>query len=267
VLIAVVRGDDDEVAERVFAAIARLSVCKIRVLTSKCEALRTALRFRTRVALAEVLDHGTAAAIPSSVRGDLEDALARARAWATKDDKKFAAESPSSLMHKAQSVLDQMDERAKALRAIGGAALVETVDALTDDALRCPVTLLPMRRPTFASDGHTYERSAILQILDPATTTSGDVSPMTREKLSPVIQPNRALADLMEAHHKSVGLIARTAHARIRTLEAQLAACERTLRRSGVKRRRCEDEDPNASVGQAVHDDAVKRDEGEDTAA
>lgn len=46
------------------------------------------------------------------------------------------------------------------------------------DAFRCPLTLEPMENPVVASDGHSYERSALLQVL-----RANPISPLTREPL------------------------------------------------------------------------------------
>lgn len=62
-----------------------------------------------------------------------------------------------------------------------------TSEILPDDIV-CPITHTIMDRPVVASDGHTYEREAITQIV-----SSTRVSPMTRETLSTVLLPNHAL--------------------------------------------------------------------------
>ena len=68
--------------------------------------------------------------------------------------------------------------------AVGDAA----ADAVTQH--ECPITLQPMRRPAVASDGHTYERDALLAHLaaDPRA-----VSPVTREPLELTVYENYAL--------------------------------------------------------------------------
>ena len=55
------------------------------------------------------------------------------------------------------------------------------------DNLTCPITLALMQDPAVASDGHTYERAAIVTWFAQKRT-----SPMTNEALtSPVLKPNR----------------------------------------------------------------------------
>ena len=52
----------------------------------------------------------------------------------------------------------------------------------------CPITLEPCVDPVVASDGHTYERAAILQVI--ADTAC---SPLTRARLDERVVPNKAL--------------------------------------------------------------------------
>ena len=59
--------------------------------------------------------------------------------------------------------------------------------------LVCPITLDVMVDPVVASDGHTYERGAIEQWYQQNQGTS----PMTRERLSPTLIPNRKLKELI----------------------------------------------------------------------
>ena len=53
---------------------------------------------------------------------------------------------------------------------------------------QCPITLEKCIDPVIANDGHTYERSAIMQVL----LTSG-VSPLTRSTLDHFLHPNTEL--------------------------------------------------------------------------
>lgn len=53
----------------------------------------------------------------------------------------------------------------------------------------CPITHMPMHHPVVASDGHTYERDALMEHM----ASSGPVSPMTREVLEYHLYPNRAI--------------------------------------------------------------------------
>lgn len=63
----------------------------------------------------------------------------------------------------------------------------------------CPISLDLMRDPVLCDDGHTYERTVILQWLDTNPT-----SPTTRQPMSPqTIRPNYALKAAIERWRKS----------------------------------------------------------------
>ena len=62
------------------------------------------------------------------------------------------------------------------------------------DNLTCPITYGIMIDPVIASDGRTYERSAITQILN--TTNK---SPITREELTPTLLSNRPMKDIIDS--------------------------------------------------------------------
>ena len=55
--------------------------------------------------------------------------------------------------------------------------------------VECPITLQPCVDPVVASDGHTYERDAILKHM----LQNGLVSPLTRQALEGRLVPNRAV--------------------------------------------------------------------------
>jgi len=60
----------------------------------------------------------------------------------------------------------------------------------------CPLTLEIMDDPVIASDGHTYERHAILQ-------TRNSLSPMTREPIDKTkLIPNRALKNAIQRYNE-----------------------------------------------------------------
>ena len=56
----------------------------------------------------------------------------------------------------------------------------------------CPITQAVMREPVVASDGHTYERSALMRWME-----TNDTSPMTNEKITNLIVPNYNLRAIM----------------------------------------------------------------------
>ena len=66
------------------------------------------------------------------------------------------------------------------------------MERTTPPEFLCPISLDIMRDPVLCEDGHTYERSAILQWL--TTNPSNPTSPTTRQPISPQnIRPNYAL--------------------------------------------------------------------------
>lgn len=73
---------------------------------------------------------------------------------------------------------------------------------LPDDSVLgvlCPITLDVMRDPCIASDGETYERSAIESYLTGLRELHRPlISPMTKEPMNDVLIPNRAMKRLIE---------------------------------------------------------------------
>jgi hypothetical protein len=79
-----------------------------------------------------------------------------------------------------------------------------------------------MRDPVVASDGHSYERNAIEEVLRPRSHPPGyhPRSPLTREALRPDLIPNHALRRRIEAHENELD---RTLEEVARALRAQAA--------------------------------------------
>jgi hypothetical protein len=61
-----------------------------------------------------------------------------------------------------------------------------------EQILTCPITHELFQDPMVASDGHTYERAAIARVIE----TTG-VSPLTRERLTGELFPNRLIRSLL----------------------------------------------------------------------
>ena len=93
----------------------------------------------------------------------------------------------------------------------------------------CPITLNKMRDPVVASDGHTYERTAITMLLGRSERVA---SPMTRELLAHKLVPNVALRNLIQGHDAHVLRVAEAAMKRAR----EDVWCEA----AGTKKRRVE---------------------------
>lgn len=93
----------------------------------------------------------------------------------------------------------------------------------------CPITLERMQDPVAVSDGHSYERKAILEVLRSASP----VSPLTREPLDPnVIVKNRNLEKIMdefEEDHFQEAIQARTRSSKTIVLEAEAAESDAIL--------------------------------------
>lgn len=65
---------------------------------------------------------------------------------------------------------------------------IEIIDSTVPDDMICPITHAIMDDPVLASDGHSYERSAIGNVIKQAP-----ISPLTRERLESFVFTNRAL--------------------------------------------------------------------------
>lgn len=101
-------------------------------------------------------------------------------------------------------------ERATAV-GVTGAGLVG-VTLLRDeppDEHNCPITLQPMKDPVVASDGQTYDRSAIATVL--ARRKEKRISPITREPLARSLRPNRPIKSLIDAYKQHATKTTRSA--------------------------------------------------------
>jgi len=76
----------------------------------------------------------------------------------------------------------------------------ETFDhELLPPSCRCPITQDVFLSPVVASDGHTYEKQALLNWFSSGSYTS----PMTRVQLNPrALYPNRAMKALIDDYKK-----------------------------------------------------------------
>lgn len=87
------------------------------------------------------------------------------------------------------------------------------------------VTFCKMVDPVVASDGHSYERDAILAVI-----RSTRLSPLTRERLSRNVIPNRVLKRRIQAHEEEV------LHAAELAVQAQLTGAVSIEATRGVER-------------------------------
>jgi hypothetical protein len=81
----------------------------------------------------------------------------------------------------------------------------------------CPITYDKMKDPVVASDGHSYERSAIEEIL----RGPHPLSPLTRATLGPALVPNLNLRRRIEDHEAELDRIAEQMAARLATAVAE----------------------------------------------
>jgi len=129
----------------------------------------------------------------------------------------------------ADAELQRARTRLAAVRDAAEAARRERRTSLGLDELKtpaefvCPITYEVMQDPVCASDGHTYERSAIEEVL--AQPEESRRSPLTREALQAVLFPNRALKNRMAAHEQEVEALAEKVAAKAVETERAWAVC------------------------------------------
>ena len=78
----------------------------------------------------------------------------------------------------------------------------------------CPITCERMVDPVVASDGHSYERAAIMEVLGPTGTR---LSPLTREPLEIVTLPNTTLLKRIRGYEEEVVRVAERVAATVRS--------------------------------------------------
>jgi len=122
-------------------------------------------------------------------------------------------------LQRAHARLATMREAAEAARRERRSSL--GLDELkTPDEFVCPITFEVMQDPVCASDGHTYERSAIGEVL--ALPEERRRSPLTREPLQASLFPNRALKSRIAALQQEVeAAVEKGAQKAVAAVEAQ----------------------------------------------
>jgi hypothetical protein len=94
------------------------------------------------------------------------------------------AEEPLYLTLAAQQKTRDVDQSSPRLESAAQMRLSLGLEPLLlPDEFLCPITCERMVDPVVASDGHSYERSAILELL----SRPGPLSPLTREPLDPSV--------------------------------------------------------------------------------
>jgi hypothetical protein len=86
------------------------------------------------------------------------------------------------------------------------------------DELCCPITQELLVDPVVASDGFTYEKSALAALFSKSRSGGKARSPLTRELLDPKVQvPNRALVKRLRSHVDTTLAIAAAAQKKVRS--------------------------------------------------
>lgn len=87
-----------------------------------------------------------------------------------------------------------------------------------------PITFCRLVDPVVASDGHTYERSAIAAVIE----SGNQRSPLTREMLEAYLTPNRALHRRMRAYEAETLQVAHLAAAEAQRAQQRQGAPQAT---------------------------------------
>ena len=134
----------------------------------------------------------------------LEAALAMATAMGATDE---------AVMERVRSRLDELQTAAarRARRESVGLNVALPAD------FTCPITYDKMKDPVVASDGHSYERSAIEEVL----RGPHPISPLTRATLGPTLVPNLNLRRRIEEHEAELDRMAEQMAARMAGVAAE----------------------------------------------
>ena len=110
----------------------------------------------------------------------------------------------------------------------------------------CPITFEVMQDPVVASDGHTYERGAIEEVL--ALPEDRRKSPLTREVLQATLFPNRALKNRIVAHEQEVeAAVEKGAQKAVEAERTSVASRKRPMP-AGAEVIKLEDDSPGAGA-------------------
>jgi len=162
-------------------------------------------------------------------------------------------------LQRAHTKLAAMREAAEAARRERRTSL--GLDELkTPDEFVCPITYEVMQDPVCASDGHTYERSAIEEVL--ALPEERRRSPLTRATLQPFLFPNIALKNRMAAHEQEVeAAVEKGAQKAVAAAEAQRTSASSRKRPmpAGAEVIKLEEDSSDAGAGSSAAAGGSKR--------
>ena len=148
-------------------------------------------------------------------------------------------------LQRARTKLAAMREAAEAARRERRTSL--GLDELkTPDEFVCPITYEVMQDPVCASDGHTYERSAIEEVL--ALPEERRRSPLTREPLQASLFPNRALKNRIAAHEQEAEALVEKAVQKAVEVERTSVASRKRPMPAGAVVIKLEDDSPDAGA-------------------
>jgi len=155
-------------------------------------------------------------------------------------DQAAAVRVADAELQRARTKLAAMREATEAARRERRTSL--GLDELkTPDEFVCPITFEVMQDPVCASDGHTYERSAIEEVL--ALPEERRKSPLTREPLQASLFPNRALKNRIAAHEQEAEALAEKAAQK--AVEADRASSRKRPPPAGAEVIKLEDDSPD----------------------
>jgi vacuolar protein 8 len=142
----------------------------------------------------------------------------------------------ASALTRARARLEELAERQRRRMSFG-------IDKLpVPDDFVCPITFEKMRDPVVASDGNSYERSAIMLVIE-----AGGRSPLTREELSSNVFSNRNLKRRIDEHEEEVLCVAETAWAAMAAADKELVLQAPPSRRTRHSTARSEGPAPKRS--------------------
>lgn len=113
-------------------------------------------------------------------------------------------DTPSSMRMRLAQLASTLYARLPAFGFSDGSTATQVRTAVQEDDesyWTCPITHELFRDPVIASDGMTYEHSAIRNVLE----TGNGLSPLTREPLASALYPNFSLRQHIAAHRAADG--------------------------------------------------------------
>lgn len=127
----------------------------------------------------------------------------------------------ASALSQARSRITELEAEAARVQKLAALGLASVP---YPDDFCCPITFCRLVDPVVASDGHTYERSAIAAVIE----SGNQRSPLTREMLEAYLTPNRALHRRMRAYEAETLQVAHLAAAEAQRAQQRQGAPQAT---------------------------------------